>query len=290
MRDFNRLSLTGWFPGHMLKAGREIRERLGLIDVVVELLDARIPQTSRNPRLEETLGVKPCLFVFSKADLADPEATRQWLELLQKQGLTGVFVDAQRGHGVDAVLPAVRALWDKERVRRGTTRPLLRPLRILIAGLPNVGKSTLTNRLADRRKAIVGPKPGVTRQQQWVRLRDNVELMDTPGVLWPHIETKETELLLGICGMIKDDLIGEELLVEYLCFRLRRAGPRTSPRAYGLNAWPEEGEELLDVVAKRRGLLRAGGAPDRQQAAVALLNDFRSGRLGQVTFEMPRDG
>lgn len=284
---FRSLPLTGWFPGHMVKAGREMQQRLGLIDVAILLLDARIPRSSRNPALEDSLGGKPRLLVFNKSDLADPETTRQWQRHFDANGEPALFLDAQHGSGVPGLLPRLRAVWDAERQRRGATRPQVRPLRIMICGIPNVGKSTLVNRLAERRKAAVGPKPGVTRAQQWIRLQGGIELLDTPGVLWPRIADKETELLLGLTGTIKDDLIGEELLAEFLCFQMRQGGAQLSLAAHGIDGFPADAAALLDAIGKRRGLLRQGGAIDRQQAAIALLTDLRAGRLGRVTFDRP---
>lgn len=284
---FRTLPLTGWYPGHMLKAGREMHERLGLIDLVVLLLDARIPRTSRNPALEEAIAAKPRLFVFNKSDLADPAITREWQAHFATAGEAAAFVDAQHGPGVPQLLPRLQAAWEEERRRRGATRPLVRPMRIMICGIPNVGKSTLVNRLAQRHKAAVGPKPGVTRAQQWIRLQGGIELLDTPGVLWPRITDKETELLLGLAGTIKDEVIGEELLAEYLWFRLCHGGGQITWNKYGLDQCPADPHALLDTIAQRRGFLRQGGMPDRQQAAITFLADFRSGQLGRVTFDRP---
>jgi len=284
-RDFNQLKLTGWFPGHMLKAGRDIRERLQLIDAVVELLDARLPLSSRNPALEELLAFKPLLAVFNKTDLAAPELTARWRNWYRDQGMPVHFVDALSGHHVPGLLPAVRRLWEEERQRRGATRPLVRPLRILIAGIPNVGKSTLVNRLAARHKAAVGPKPGVTRQQQWIPLQDNMELLDTPGVLWPRIEDKITELKLGLAGTFKDDVIGEELLADYLWWFLKHSSSTVNWELYGLKGAPADPDDLLEAVGRRRGLLRQGDTVDNSRSAVALLIDFRAGRLGRFTLD-----
>ena len=284
--DFDRLHLTGWLPGHMLKAGREMRARLDLIDVVVEMLDARIPRTSLHPSLQEELSRKPHLLAFNKTDLADPAATKLWEAALRTAGHPPIFLDGRTGSGLKQLLPAVHRVWKEERERRGTTRPMLRPLRIMIAGIPNVGKSTIINKLAKAAKAAVGPKPGVTRGQQWVRLQDDTELLDTPGVLWPRIENKQTELMLGLIGALKDTIIGEELLSEYLWFRLQeRDGVKWEH--YGLQACPAHPDELLDAIALRRGLLLPGGVPDRQRAATALLLDFRDGQLGRITFDLP---
>lgn len=289
LHDFDKLPLTGWYPGHMLKAGREMRSRLDLVDVVVELLDARLPQTSRNPALEVICGEKPRLLVFNKRDLADPEATRRWEDYFRKAGIPALFVDGRTGAGVNRLLPLVKEVWEAERKRRGTTRPFLREIRMMVAGLPNVGKSTVVNRLAERHRAAVGPKPGVTRGVQWIQLQGGMEMLDTPGVFWPKLERKQDELLLGLAGCIKDDVIGEDLLVEYLFHRLVHAERGVNWELYGIAATPAGAAEFLDAVAGRRGFLLPGGRPDRQQAAVATLNDYRAGRLCRFTFDAPPD-
>lgn len=279
------LPLTGWFPGHMLRAGRDMQEKLQLIDVVVELLDARLPNTSRNPALEDLLWTKPRLLVFNKTDLADPDATRAWQEWFRQEGIPAAFIDAQRARGVQDIVPLVRTIWAQERERRGATRPLVRPLRLMIVGIPNIGKSTLVNRLATKHAAAVGPKPGVTRSQQWVRLQGDVELLDTPGVAWPRVEDKLAELKLGLAGTIKDEVIGEELLAEFLWAWIFAHDCAPPWQAYGLTQTPPDPELLMEAIAHRRGLLRGGGAPDLHQAAIALLTDYRAARLGRYTFD-----
>jgi len=284
--DFEKLALTGWYPGHMLKAGREMRDRLALIDLVVELLDARLPLRSRNPAFEAAFGDKPRLLVFNKADLADPAASRRWEEKLRAAGERPLFLDARTGAGVGRLLPLARATWDEVRRQRGATRPMLRPLRLLIAGIPNVGKSTLVNRLAQRHKAAVGPKPGVTRQVQWISLQQDVDLLDSPGVIWPRIGDKESELCLGLIGSIQDAVLGEELLAECLWWRLRQE-PAVNWPLYGLAACPAGAAALLEAVAVRRGHRQPGGGVNRRQAAVDLIQDYREGRLGRFTFDAP---
>lgn len=285
LERFSQLPLSGWFPGHMLKAGRDMHKSLQLIDFVVELLDARIPESSRNPALEDFLWTKPRLLVFNKTDLADPAATQAWRQWFRTNQIPALFVDAQHGKGIHELAPLVRSLWEAERQRRGATRPLVRPLRLMIVGIPNVGKSTLVNRVAERRKAAVGPKPGVTRSLQWVRLQDNLELLDTPGVLWPRINDKLTELKLAITGTIKDEVIGEHLIVEYLWAWLYDTETPAPWELYGLTACPPDVQVLLDAVGRRRGYLRPGGGVDQLQAAIALLNDYRAGRFGRLTFD-----
>ena len=267
----------------MLRTGRALQGCLKLVDLVVELLDARIPQTSRNPALDRAFKGKQRFLVFAKADLADPRATERWRASLDREGQGAVFVDARDAGQVAQLSGLWRREVDRERSSRRHGHIGNRPVRILIAGIPNVGKSTLVNRLADARRARVGPRPGVTRHQQWIRLRGGIELLDTPGVLWPRIRSKELELRLALVGTIPDDLVGEELLAEYLWHVLR---PRTGVNwnLYGLDAPPEDVDDLLLAVGTRRGCLRSGGVVDTRQSAVRLLRDYRSGRLGRFTF------
>ena len=283
---FEKLPLTGWFPGHMLKAGKSFRERLKLVDLVVELLDARIPETSRNPAFRRLFGKKPRFLLFTKADLADPGCSRQWEEWFRGKGTRATFLDAREPGAVRGLPKQWMAAVDESRRKRGVTRSLNRPPRILIAGIPNVGKSTLVNRLAAARRAAVGPRPGVTRHDQWVTLNGGLELLDTPGVLWPRLRNKRLELELALVGGIPEELVGVDLLADFLLDRLSASetAGRADWRLYGLEEAPDDSLELLQAVGARRGFLRAGGTVDEQQSAVALMKDFRSGRLGRFTF------
>jgi ribosome biogenesis GTPase A len=285
---FNALPLTGWYPGHMLKAGRVMHEVLRLVDLVIELVDARAPASTRNPRFRELLQSRPALLVATKADLADPAASRQWQAHWQGQGETVVLLASPHLADVGPVLASWKRLANEQRRARGATSELTRPVRLMVAGVPNVGKSTLVNRLCASHRAKVGPKPGVTRQNQWVPLDDGLELLDTPGVLWPSIRDKEHELRLGLVGCIRDEVLGLELLAEFLWDVLRRH-PQNGIHwgLYGLTEAPATAEDFLLAVARRRGLLRSGGRIDEERAASAALKDFRDGRLGQITIELP---
>ena len=190
--DFDKMPLTGWYPGHMLKAGREMHGRLELVDMIIELLDARAPRTSRNPALEAACGGKPRLLVFNKSDLADPAMTKRWQESLTRDGVISLFVDGRTGSNVSRLPALANEAWDAERKRRGATRPMLREIRLMVAGLPNIGKSTLVNRLALRHKAAVGPKPGVTRSTQWIKLQNGMELLTPPACSGPGSPASRT--------------------------------------------------------------------------------------------------
>lgn len=284
-KEFEKLPLTGWYPGHMLKAGRDMQERLRLVDAVIELLDARLPSTSRNPALAALFGEKPRYLLFNKADLVPPDYAQAWLGELQRQKRPASFVDSLHDYNLQALVGKWRNFMLDVRRKRGSTKPLLRPLRLMIAGVPNVGKSTLINRLCVGKRAAVGPRPGVTRSQQWIRLKNDMELLDTPGVLWPGFDSKLVELKLALAGAIKDELIGEELLAEFLLECLRPHEDSVQWGLYGLDGCPAEVHELLDAVGRRRGLIRAGGVVDTLQSSVALLKDYRDGRLGKIPLD-----
>jgi ribosome biogenesis GTPase A len=284
--DFSRLPMTGWFPGHMLKAGRRMQECLRLVDLVVELLDARAPGSSRNPAFRQSLQGRPHFLVLNKSDLAEPAATRRWCEWFTARGERVLAVATADADAVSRLQGAWHEAVTDARRRRGCTRALNRPVRIMIAGIPNVGKSTLVNRLAVSRRAAVGPKPGVTRQTQWVPLQGGMELLDTPGVLWPRLRNKVHELRLGLIGALADELAGPELLAEFLLCQIARQ-PRVRWDVYGLAAAPATVAELLDAVGRRRGLLLPGGTVDTFRSAITLLKDFRDLRLGRFTLELP---
>lgn len=280
---FEDLPITGWYPRHMLKAGKDMAERLRLVDLIVEILDARLPTLSRNPMFDKTFGEKPRFLLFNKADLVPEDFVDAWRERIKQDGSPCAFVDALHGDRRLSGLPRRWAEFVKvQRRGRGATNPLLRPIRVMIAGIPNVGKSTLVNRLVATRRTRVGPRPGITRAQEWIRLKDGTELLDTPGVMWPRVQNKVHELNLGLIGAIKEDLLGEELLAEFLHTVLFRESGRVCWDLYNLDGPPEAPDALLEAVGRRRGLLGPGGNVDRRQSAITLLADFRQGRLGTI--------
>jgi ribosome biogenesis GTPase A len=286
-RDFDQIGLTGWYPIHMLRTGRDLQAQLKLVDLVVELLDARVPGTSRNPAFTELLGQKQRFLLFAKADLAAPEGNRAWQQAMARDGQDAFFADL-RSQGAVSRLPQLLAdAVARGRKARGATRPLNRPVRVMIAGIPNVGKSTLVNRLSAGKRAKVGPRPGVTRHHQWVTLKGGLELLDTPGVLWPRLDSKTLELRLTVVGAIPDDLVGEEMVAEYLLELLRHRAAHSVWARYELEHAPIGVDELLERVARRRGLLQSGAVPDMRRSAVAFLKDFRDGHLGRYTFDEP---
>jgi len=285
--DFERFALTGWFPGHMFKAGKKMEEALSLVDMAVELVDARAPSLTRNPDLRRILSNKPFQLIANKADLASPAACRAWEKHCAENGLTIHFQDSRRTANVRN-LPAVwRKMVLDARQARGATRPLLRPVRVIIAGVPNIGKSTLVNHLGEKNRAQVGPKPGVTRSNQWIPIGNGVELLDTPGILWPKIRNKKHELLLGLLNILNDELLPPELMAEYLAWELERQSIPINWNGYGLNGAPSDATELLEAIAKRRTFVKPGGKLDTERAAITFVKDFREGKLGRITLEMP---
>ncbi|WP_256761452.1 ribosome biogenesis GTPase YlqF [Cohnella sp. WQ 127256] len=284
-----------WFPGHMTRAKRQIEEKLKLIDVVFELLDARIPQSSRNPMVDEITNSKPRLVLLNKADLADPEQTAEWSRYFRAKGLATHAIDANVGTGVKDLASKAKELV-KEKIQRQIDKGMKpRPIRALIVGIPNVGKSTLINRLAGRSIAITGDRPGVTKGQQWIRFGGELELLDTPGILWPKFDDPIAGFRLAATGAIKEDVIHID---EVACFVLRVLVENYSSalsERYGLEGLPSElpdmqsAIEVLESIGRRRGCIVSGGNVDYEKAATLLLRDLRSGKLGRMTLEGPDD-
>lgn len=277
-----------WFPGHMTKAKRMMESQIKLVDVVVEMLDARIPRSSTNPMLQNILGAKPKVIALNKVDMADKAQTERWLEKLKGSGLPVCKVDCAAGKGVKQLIGAVQLAakpvidkWLKKGVRN-------RPVRVMIVGIPNVGKSTLINRLVGKNKVMAADKPGVTRGQQWVTIAKGLELLDTPGVLWPKFEDPGVGFALAATGAIKEDVFDREMAVELLLDFLIRKYPEALQTKYAVSL--EAGDDVNAVTAKiaeARGCLKAGGLLDLDKVDQLVLRDFRSGRLGSFTIDEP---
>ena len=277
-----------WFPGHMAKTRRLIQETLGLVDAVCEIVDARIPLASRNPELPSLIGRKPLLLALNRVDQADPDRTAAWVSWFRAHGQAVFQTDCKSGAGVGRFAPAVRALL-KEKIEANTARGQSgRAVRVLVAGIPNVGKSSLINRLAGRRAAAVEDRPGVTRGRQWVTLAGGLELLDTPGVLWPKFEDEQTGLLLAFTGAVRDDIMDLETLAVHLMKRLAIEAPEALAARYRLSIGPEaDGLTMLEQAARGRGFLVSGGTADTERMARILLDEFRGGKLGRVTLQAP---
>lgn len=285
--DFERYALTGWFPGHMFKAGQQMSEALKLVDMAVELVDARAPFLTRNPQLRRILAGKPFQIIANKADLASPAACRAWEKYCVSNDLPIQFLEARNTGAVKSLPKLWRQIVLDARKARGATRPLLRPVRVIIAGVPNIGKSTLVNHIHEKNRAQVGPKPGVTRTNQWIPIDDGIELLDTPGILWPQIKNKKHELLLGLLNILNEELLPSELMAEYLAWELERKEITVKWNEYGLEKSPADGTELLEAIAKKRAFVKNGGKLDLDRAAKSFIKDFREKRLGRITLEMP---
>ena len=280
-----------WYPGHMRKAERLVKENLKLVDVVVELLDARIPLSSANPVLREIVGGKPRLIVLNKADLADETATRAWVKYFAAQGIAAIPVDAVQGRGVKELVQAIAKCAKPKTDKLVQHGAKARAARCMILGIPNVGKSSLINRLSGGSKTKVENRPGVTRAKQWIRLGAQLELLDMPGILWPKFEDQQAALHLAFTGAINDNVYDVASVVLLLLDTLRRAYPSALIERYRLEGELPSGIALLEEIGRRRGCLRAGGKIDYEKAEQIVLTDFRSGRLGRVTLDalLPTD-
>jgi ribosome biogenesis GTPase A len=286
-----------WFPGHMAKARREMSEVLKRVDAVLELVDARLPKASINPMLRELVGNKPRTIVMTRVDMADPSQTERWEQHFRAMGSEVVRVDARSGEGIKQILPSLEKVAVEKRQRDAKKGIRPRPLRTMVVGIPNVGKSSLINRLANRSATKIGDRPGITKNQQWIRL-GNIELLDTPGVLWPKLEDEDEAYWLAITGAIKSDVLDAQSLAAYaICwFTGHYQGAFQSRYELSLpselvwtdvsDVWPEV-EAVLESIARKRGMVRSGGVPDLERAAELLLREVQTGKLGRMTFEIP---
>ncbi len=277
-----------WFPGHMTKTGREILEDLKLVDLVVELIDARIPCSSRNPDLDELTKRKPRLLVITKTDLADPAVTARWGDWFSNRGWKFVSVNARTGQGTGSVFRAAEEmLWDK--INKDRQKGINRKIRMMICGVPNVGKSSLINRLSGRSSAKTGDRPGVTRGKQWIRLKNGYELLDTPGILWPKFESKQIGLHLAFTGAVKDDIVDLEELACELIHCLRRDYSKALCARYQLESLKETDYQVLEQISFQRGFMMRGGAADLRRGAAVVLDEFRGAMLGEISLEKPEE-
>jgi ribosome biogenesis GTPase A len=277
-----------WFPGHMAKAKREVQEKLKLIDIVFELVDARIPISSRNPMIDEILVNKPRIVLLNKADMADEDVTKQWISFFQEQNLTALAIDSQAGIGVKQIVSISKEML-KEKFAKMAAKGIKKPraMRALIVGIPNVGKSTLINRLAGKHIAKTGDKPGVTKAQQWIKVGKEMELLDTPGILWPKFEDEEVGLKLATTGAIKDTILNLQDVAVYALNFLKHHYPERLKERYSLTEIPEDIVELFDEIGKRRGCLMSGGLVDYDKVAELVLREIRTEKLGRLSFEKP---
>ena len=279
-----------WFPGHMTKTKRQIQASLKLVDAVAEILDARIPLSSKNPDLQKLIQNKPKVVLLNKCDMANQTATSRWIDYYASQGITAIAVDCKSGKGLNKFAPAVNNVLSERRERlkaKGMVNPMLR---IMIVGIPNVGKSSFINRVAKQNRAKVEDRPGVTRGNQWYSIAKNIEMLDTPGVLWPKFDVKIVGERLAFTGAVKDQILDTELLAVRLLDFLRSLKPADFIARFKLediDLDAIDSYELLNVIGKKRGMLISGGEINTERAAIMLLDEFRSGKLGRITLEMP---
>ncbi len=277
-----------WFPGHMAKTRRMIAKSLPLVDAAAELLDARLPMSSRNPELRALTGKKPRLIILNKADMADPAVTQQWMQYYKKQGFAVITADSKSGKGVKQFAPALRELLKDQLEKYAAKGMKGRPIRVMILGIPNVGKSSLINRLAGGKRAKAEDRAGVTRTQQWIKTTDGVELLDTPGVLWPKLDDQDVAVRLAMTGAVRDDILDKEALAARLMTLLHTEYPQALEQRYKIPPELEaEGFEYLELMAKNRGMLLSGGVPNTERAAITLLDEFRGTKLGRISLEKP---
>ncbi|MBR5945381.1 MAG: ribosome biogenesis GTPase YlqF [Lachnospiraceae bacterium] len=277
-----------WYPGHMTKAKRMMQENLGLIDLVIELLDARVPISSRNPDIDSLAGNKARLILLNKSDLSDERANKQWMDYFESKGLNIVMVNSQSGKGVKSVSQAVNEAC-KEKLERDRKRGIVgRPIRAMVVGIPNVGKSTFINSYAGKACAKTGNKPGVTKGKQWIRLSKTLELLDTPGILWPKFEDKKVGLNLALIGSINDDILNKDELALSLIEYLKKSYSGVLNERYGVNEEDKHIDILIGIAVNRK-CFKSGEEPDISKAAMLLLDDFRKGRLGRISLELPEE-
>ena len=281
-----------WFPGHMAKTRRLMKENLPLVDVVVEITDARVPASSRNPEMKNLVGGKPRVVVLNKCDMADEVLTAEWIEYYRTNGVRAVAMDCRSGKGLNKLVPTVKEVMKKELEKRAAKGMEGKPIRMMIVGIPNVGKSSFINRVAGGKRAKVEDRPGVTRGKQWVTLEKGIDLLDMPGVLWPKFDDKTVGEHLAFTGAIKDDILDTELLAMRLADLLNREYHSLLCERYRLTDEETAGIEpydLLSLIGAKRGMKISGGEVDTERAAAMLLDEFRGGKIGRMTLEMPNE-
>ena len=288
--DNSDMKQIQWFPGHMAKTRRLIAANLSLVDAVVEIVDARAPLSSRNPEMDHMTRNKPRLVLLNKSDLADERTTQQWINYFRQNGSEALAVDCKSGKGLKAILPSIKNTVLKELMEKRTKNGMTgAAVRLMIVGIPNVGKSSLINKLAGSKRAKVEDRPGVTRTKQWVKLDNNTELLDMPGVLWPKFEDQDVAVRLAFTGAISDDILDIETLAMKLLAYLAENYPESLKDRYKIELSDEDtGLELLEKVGKKRGMMISGGEINTERAAITVIDEFRSGKLGRITLEAPQ--
>ena len=278
-----------WIPGHMRKTQREIKENLKLVEAVIEIRDARIPRSSANPDIEKLCGNKPRLILLNKSDLTESRVTREWMKELSKDNVKAIEVNCLKGKGLNQIKPALEELL-KEKLERYKAKGLVNVvIRVMVVGIPNVGKSTFINKMAKNNIAKTGDRPGVTKSKQWIKTPLGIEMLDTPGVLWPKFEDERTALNLAFTGAIKDEIMDTEELSYRLVERLQKHYANELMARYKIERVFEDPLDTLDAIARKRGCLMSGGHIDYNRIAVILLDEFRGGKIGNISLERVDD-
>lgn len=278
-----------WFPGHMAKTRRLISDNLKLVDIVIELVDARLPLSSRNPEIDAIVGKKPRIVVLNKCDIADPDANNLWIEYFKSKGISAFLADCRSGYGFSALSPAIDSTL-KDKFERDKARGIQRhSVKMMIVGIPNVGKSSFINRLSSRSAAKTGDRPGITTAKQWIRIAGKYELLDTPGILWPKFESVEVARRIAFTGGIKDEIMDIEELAFYLIGYLKENYPDNLSGRYNLTEADIESEswDLVEIIGRKRGCIISGGEVDTFRTSSLILDEFRSAKMGRITLELP---
>ena len=288
----NQMNIN-WYPGHMAKTKRQIIEDMKLVDVVIELLDARIPKSSRNPDIQGMLKNKKKIVILNKSDLADEKETKKWIEYFKKKNILAIDVDSNQGKGIKQVSQAIEKIMEDELKIQNSKGRIRKTIRVMIVGIPNVGKSSFINRISKKTTMTVGNKPGVTRQKQWIRIGNQIELLDTPGVLWPKFESEEVGLNLSYTGSIKEEILEKTEIAYNLLKFLDENYSNDLYAKYKISEQeideikdnPQYTLELMYLIGKKRGALISGGNIDEEKVAKIILDDFKNGRIGKITLE-----
>ncbi len=286
MAESNQYNIQ-WFPGHMAKAKREISQMVKLVDIVIELKDARIPYSSTNPMIDEIVGKKPRLILLNKSDMADRSITKAWIDYYKKKNIIALDIDSITGYNIKNIIPYAKIVLTDEFKKREAKGIKKTSIRAMILGIPNVGKSTLINKLAKRKAVNVGDKPGVTKTQSWIKISPELDLLDTPGILWPKFEDQMVGVKLAMAGSIKDDILDlEDLSVKSIDY-LKENYPNNLKERYNLEDLSIDSHELLSVIAKKRGCILKGGIPDLERAEKLIMNELRDLKIGRMSYEKP---
>ena len=292
MSDETNMNIN-WYPGHMAKTKRQITEDMKLVDVVIELLDARIPVSSQNPDISRLVNNKKRIVILNKADLADPVETKKWIEYFKTKNIVALEVDSNQGKGINQVNQTIEKLMAEELRIQNERGRIRKTIRVMIVGIPNVGKSSFINRISKKTTMVVGNRPGVTKQKQWIRIGSQIELLDTPGVLWPKFESEEVGLNLAYTGSIKDEVIDKVEVAYYLLKFLDKNYSKNLYEKYKISQEeisnitdnPQYTLELMNLIGRKRGALVSGGNVDEEKVANIILDDFRKGKIGNITLE-----